>query len=391
MNNLKTLSAAVAVAIGTAGIGVAQADEILFPYVVSSATVSTVLSVVNTEADVPNQPNTIHFRYLYKEGAAATDNMATCQEVNRRFTSSQNDLVDVSVDGVFGATTRGVLFNDPSTNANYAPTTVSLSLLASLTAPVRAYAVVDNNDDHILPAQGGPFPGPEFSMAAGRATILEFVNGAAWGYTAYNSDAPVDSYLFHEQVERYGEAFGPGARGIAPGAIPPARDGEEFSFKPFADFTTRLFVTPLAGPRTTDTTGAIAPLPAGSVQTRGNLRVRVQLALANLANTDVVFDRDENVVSGRAPQEVVCVGAVDVAELMSTGAQAQIAPWGGWGTLQTRGPGGLPLGAAMPTPITHIRTEEASIVFLEFAAADGAIDGVPLGGVINNGYMLREF
>ena len=372
MNNLKTLSAAVAVAIGTAGIGVAQADEVLFPYVVSSATVGTILSIVNRDPDVPNTPNTIHFRYMYKEGAAATDNMASCVEVDYRWTSSQNDLLDVSVDDSFGGTTRGVLFNDPSTNAAYAPTTTSLSLLASLTAPIRAYVVVDNNDNHVA---GFPWGGLENSMAAPQATILEFINGAAWGYKGYNSDAAINSYEFNEANERFGEAFGP-----------LNRDGEEFSFKPFAEWTNKLFVTPLAGPNTTDTTGAAFP----SIQTRGNLRVRVQLQAPDQANTDVVYDRDENVVSGRVPNEVVCVGSVGVADLMSSGALALIAPTGGWGTLQTRGPGGLPLINPMPVPITHIRTEEASIVFLEYTDAAGAVDGTPLGGVVNNGYMLKE-
>ena len=379
MNNLKTLSAAVAVAIGTAGIGMAQADEVLFPYVVSSATVGTILSIVNTDFDADPDtndpiPNTIHFRYMYKEGAAATDNMATCQEYDRRFTSSQNDLLDVSVDDSFGSATRGILFNDPSTNASYQPDTVSMSGLAALTAPVRAYVVVDNNDN--IP--GGPFIGDENTMVAAQATILEFINGAAWGYKGYNSNAAPGTLLFNEANERYGEAFGPANR-----------DGEEFSFKPFADWTTKLFVTPLAGPDTTDTTGTAAPTAAGSVQNRGNLRVRVQLAL-ELASTDVVFDRDENVVSGRVPQEIVCVGAVSVSDLMSTAAQADIAPTGGWGTLQTDGPAGRVLTDPIDPPIAHLRTQEASIVFLEYTEATGDVEGVPLGGVVNNGYMLKE-
>jgi hypothetical protein len=374
MNNLKKITAAVAAAIGVAGIGVSQADEVLYPYVVSSGTVSTILSVVNTDPDVPLAPNTIHWRYLYKEGAAATDNLARCTEVDFRWSSSQNDLLDVSVDETFGAATRGILFNDPSTNAAYAPTTVSMSLLRGLTQPIRAYAVVDNNDDHVPPA-GRPI-GPENSMTAAHATILEFVNGAAWGYDGYNSNAATDSYLFNEPNERFGEAFGPGG----------LRDGKEISFKPFADWTTNLYVTPLAGPNTTTTAGAANP----TIQTVGNLRVRVQLALLGFAPTDVVFDRDENVVSGRVPQEVVCVGAVPIPSLMSTGARLLIENTGGWGTLQTRGPGGAALGVALAPAISEIRTEEASILFLEYTAADGTVDGTPVGGVVNNGYMLQE-
>jgi hypothetical protein len=374
MNNVKKLATAVAAAIGVAGIGASQADESLYSYVVSGTTVTTILSVVNTD---PNPggglPNTIHWRYQYKEGANATDNLAGCTEVDFRWSSSPNDLLDISVDETFGTATRGVLFNDPSTNASYAPTTVSLSLLRGLTQPIRAYTVVDNNDD-----QAGGVGGAEGSLLAERATIIEFVNGAAWGYAGYNSNAAPASYLFNEPNERFGEAFGPAF----------VNDGAAISFKPFADWTSTLFVTPLAGPNVTNSAGVVQ---AGIVQTVGNLRVRVQLALLGLAPTDVVYDRDENVVSGRVPQDVVCVGEVRIPSLMSTGAQLLVQDTGGWGVLQSRpGGGGANLGTPVVPAIPQIRTEEAVIQFLEYTAADGAVDGTPVGGVVNNGYMLQE-
>jgi len=375
--NTKKVAAAVATALGVslAG-GIAQADEILFPYVVSSPTVTTVLSVVNTKVPTPLVSYTLHWRYYYKEGADATDNSASCQEIDLHFSSSQGDLVDVDVDEHYGSATRGILFNDPSTNAPYAPTTHTLALLHGLTQPIRAFAIVDNNED-------APFDplAIENSLAAGHATILEFINGAAWGYTAYNSNAAVDSYDWSEVNERFGEVFGPGG----------AMNGNVVSFKPFNEWATLFFVTPISSATNTDAGGAALPV----TQLRGNLQTRVRFAVPGGAVTDVVTDRDEVVVSGNQPQDVVCVGAVNVQDLLSTGAQNFVADTGGWATLQSAPPQGVALAAAVPGD-SHVRTEEATIEFLEHngtgpaGAGGGVFNGEAFPGVVNNGYMLQE-
>ena len=97
---------------------------------------------------------------------------------------------------------------------------------------------------------------------------------------------------------------------------------------------------------------------------------------------DVAYDRDELPVSGRAPKEVTCVGAVRVQDLMSTGAADELASTGGWTMLSTS----YPAAAAGVD-----RTPQATIMFLEHNAIGArTINGENAGGVINNGYQLRQ-
>lgn len=394
MNNVKSLAVAVAAAIGATGVGVAQADEVLFPYVVSSNTVTTVLTVVNTfEPSNPDYANKLHFHYWYKEGASATDNAAKCVEINRDFTSSYGDLIDVDVDKHYGASTRGILFNDPSTNATYAPTTSSPALLAGLTKPVRAFAMVDNNNRS---SYSSGRAGPDGTLLAARATILEFVNGAAWGYAGYNainfnpipatgvsptdSSSVVGSYTFSEAQERFGEVFG-GVNGTTSTAQ------AAFSFKPFSanEFTTMFFVTPVAGDYTFDTDGFGEAGMGTYSQATGNLKTRVLLTAESDSTVDVATDRDENRVSGRVPQDIVCVGAVTVQDLLTTGAQLQLKETGGWSMIRTTWPSTGSLSGD-----TYLRTNEAMVLFLEHNGTGSDFNGQELKGVVNNGYLLQE-
>jgi len=369
MRNVKKLSAAVAMAIGTAGVGMVQADALMFPYVVSSPTVTTILSAVNLDDD----GNQLHWRYYYKNGAAATNNAATCDEVDFRWTSSPADLVDVSVDAHFGDA-MGVMFNDPSINADYsATTTKSMSLLAGLTTPVRAFAIVDN-DTGVQNSR---------DMTAGQATIIEFVNGAAWGYAAYDplSDLQSNEYDFQGDNERFGEVFSnqDGQNDPSGGT------GSNISYKPFGEFQTNLYVTPI-GADDTCTGPDNSNSCTSQDQLRGNLQTQVQLFIPENyggAETDVAYDRDENLVSGAVRQSVTCVGAVAIQDLMSEGAGLLLEDTGGWSRVRTRQP------APNPANLGLQRTQEATIMFLEYNLG-GTIDGVPVNGVVNNGYLIRE-
>ena len=93
---LNKIAAAMAVGLGTSvvGMNVAQADEILFPYVVASDTVTTILSVINDDDfTVPS----LHYRYYYQ-----TNNGAPCAEANYKQPTSKNDVVTFDIGGVFG-------------------------------------------------------------------------------------------------------------------------------------------------------------------------------------------------------------------------------------------------------------------------------------------------
>jgi hypothetical protein len=240
MNRVKKIAAAVAVAIGTAGSGVVQSDIYDFGYGVSSATVATVLSVVTTETDPGGTGETLHFRYFYKAGALATNNDAICEEVDFTWSSSPNDLITVSPDEHFGSATRGIMFNDAASNASYAPTTVALGLLRGVTKPIRFKTFIDNNDGDVA---------ADNTLTAGRATIIEFINGAAWGYQGYNPSGNSFSAGggFSELNEVFGEVIGPNGRD--------GTDGVDVSIKPFPEFATKYFVQPISHQGNTDSGG----------------------------------------------------------------------------------------------------------------------------------------
>jgi hypothetical protein len=392
MNNVKKIAAAVAVAIGTAGSGVVQSDEVDFGYGVSSATVATVLTVADIEDEPANDPtvqNTLHWRYYYKAGANATDNSAICEEVDFSWTGSPNDLVTVSPDEHFGSDTRGILFNDPATRAAYLPAARSLALLRGVTQPIRYKAFVDNNEGNNIGFEG--------SLVAARATIIEFVNGAAWGYRGYNSLNTGTRVFsdFSEPVEAFGEVIGYG--GNLPG---PRTDGADVAIKPFDEFATIFFVQPISHLGNTDSTGQQVPLN----QFRTNLESQVFVSIEHIQGMtrgDAMFDRDENPVSGNIRQTITCVGAVTIRDLLSEGAELLLEDMGGWTRFKTwqmvRDTDGNAPGSAVGTAAnpSRIRTDEVVAQFLEHndpngTGTGGTFNGQPVGGVINNGYGLVE-
>jgi hypothetical protein len=376
MRNVKKLTAAVAMAIGTAGAGVSvvQADAILFPYVVSSPTVTTILSVVNLDYNtfgLDSGANPLHWRYWYKAGAKATDNDATCDEVNARWTSSPYDLVDVSVDGYFGDA-MAAMFNDPSINAKYDATTKKpMSLLKGL-SPVRAFAIVDNDTGE----------DSNRDLTAGAAMIIELASGAAWGYQAYDpvTDLDRNEYNFGEANERFGEVFGPNGND-------PSGRGSNISYKPFAEIQTNLYVTPIGN----DDVCTYSIFNGSQKctewdQLNGNLRTRIQLTVPDSYqgdDGDVGYDRDENLVSGAVRQNVTCVGAVPIPSLMTAGARNLVADTGGFSRIYVDRPSATVDNFSLP------RTDEATVLFLEYNLG-GTIDGTAVPGVVNNGYLIRE-
>ncbi len=163
---------------------------------------------------------------------------------------------------------------------------------------------------------------------------------------------------------------------------------------------TRFFVTPV---------GHSVVFPAGTVangalidgravigpryQTRNDLttQVRLQIPDATGTSTDVMFDRDENPVSGQQPKTVTCVGAVNVETLLSEGALRQIGDTGGWGAIEVRSPGALASlsgNPALPTATRTNNTNQATVIKLDFNP-DGRFLGDTFKGAFNNAVWLR--
>jgi hypothetical protein len=337
------IAAAVAVSLGTSVVGMsaAQADQILFPYLVRSDSVTTILSVING-ADGPNE---LHYRYYNTGGADAG---GACQETDYDQNSSPNDIVTFDISGTFGDD-LGVLFesgDDSQINAQYRK---NFALFKNI-KPIRAYALVDNN-------VGAGFSGQSIH---GEALILEFVNGASWGYRAYNAaeiystNGIENAFEFTDRVETAGEVLVPAPAG----ADNFQRYWSPIAIMPLDEITTRLFVTPISN---------VAP---NFQRTPSSATIRLVADDPGNPDLNVVYDRDENPFSGSLPATITCVGAADVDKMIST-AVKQFLGAGGWSNVA-------------------VTAGQAVVIKLEFNEESAVIDGTDVVGWVNNGVWLRK-
>lgn len=379
---LTKIAFGVALAAGTMA---AQADSILFPYVVNGGSVTTIVHIIDTTTDTNgyydaagNVPgNRLHYTMVNKSGANATSNSATCGEVDYYLPHSPFDLQSIDLGARFSvAADKGVLFNDPGVNNNWKPAvsgalTYAMAAAAGGGSAVRGYLVVDNaNVDGMA------------GSLTGEAMVFDFSSGAAWGYKAAQvvTAAGVDNVV---QEFDYSEAALSGNAGAIGGV---SVDVGDVSFMPLAETTTRFFVTPLnravdepaAGAYNAGAHGGLHPLVSTLY---GSMTTEIRMA----TNTGVAYDRDENLVSGTIPQQVTCVGAVDISSLLSPGAAVVLAN-GGWGHLETRYPGGIvPAAPAVAAQLPW--TRRAAVIKLDFNSG-GVFNGQPTSGTYNNAFQL---
>ena len=387
---MKKIATAVAAGLGASivGMSVSQSDEIFFPYIVRSPTVTSVVSVVNIEpSGASPTAQQLHYVYFHKSGADATSNTASCIELNFRRRTSSNDIQTFDVGTRFAQDNLGVLFNDPSINNNYLGANLSYSGLAGIGATPdqsRAFLLVDNNDT----VGGSSVQGSLY----GEAVLLDFAAGAAWGYRAYNSIVDealiADGQLspgsfsgantFSNQFETEGEVLN--------GAVP--ADGQTpVHLLPDDEFVVRFFVTPVADSTDDDSSGVLEIDELGDQRT-GNLTTTVRLFIdADSIGNGVAFDRDENPISGPLQVPVTCVAGVDVRNvLLSQGVLNQLkqagSDGGGWSFFQT-------LDASTST---STQTPEAVVFRLDFNRAN-TFDGttfVDSGDAFNAAVWLRN-
>jgi len=351
---LKMKALSLAVAAIAAGTAAHAADVAMFPYVVNSATVTTLVSIVDTAAAGQGYTaggatggDRLHWRLNYKAGANATNNAAVCEEVNYFLPSSVNDIQTVDIGGNFGSATKGVLFNDASINNNWnANTTATINYMLGKAAGVQRGVLFVHNADGVGGVDGG-------QTIYGEAMILDFSTGAAWGYQAQLNDggAVNTAAVFNFSAD----------------ATP---NESVVTFMPTAETTTRIFVTPLG-------TNGNTLLGADGSSIFGWDRLTARVGLAT--GTGVAFDRDENLVSGTTLSNVTCVGAVDVTQMMTAGAAAVLAN-GGWGRLSiTTGTGAA---------ATSVNGDLAIATKLEFNTS-GTLNGQAIPGTFNNGFIMK--
>ncbi len=378
------LASAVAAAIGVSAVGVAQADTVFFPYVALSETVTTVVSVINTTENNWNSDGSaraathLHYRFYYKTGANANNLTANCEEYNEYLPTSRNDIQTIDLGGIFGANTSGVLFNDPSVNNQWQQSGRDYAFGRYL-IPARGYLTVDNsNADPSFIANRGELA--NIPTLSGEAFVFEFASGAAWGYPAYSSLPPraITDTLYPADF-RYAAS----------------RNPADVAFMPLSEVTTAFLVTPVSADQTPDV--------ANNYRARIDIRSTVRGDL---------FDRDENLISGTSPVDVVCVGRVNLPDLISDGVEARLSN-GGWGRvwnyrLVQVGSNWVPAnfaranqpstGGLTPTPANaaagafadprYNADDGAVVIKLEYNLG-ATLNGEAVGGTYNNAIMLR--
>ena len=238
----------------------AGADAILFPWVVRSADVTTVVSVVNTaETDAealgfPVHNNRIHIEYFHKM-TTANDQEEKCSAYNFETTSSKDDMVTWDIAGHFHGGLP--MFNDTNNDMAGVP-----DMTLAVDDPRRAFLIVDNNTDALMDSNTN-VDGTMY----GEAIIIEHKTGAAWGYIAYNGTFGSEDSNFSDEDKRdqQGEVIG-------------VRETTQMTLINPNDAHTKLFVTPTAR--------------GTSSQRQGNLNVRIYLCRSPERNTGSGIDGD---------------------------------------------------------------------------------------------------
>jgi len=353
-----TLASAVAAALGVSVVGIAQADSVFFPQVVLSDTVTTIVSVVNTSLnnwDQSGRVNTthLHYRFYYKSGEAASNQLAACEEYNEYLPTSQYDLQTIDLSAYLGADTSGVLFNDPSINNPWQQSGRDYAFGRNV-APARGYLYIDNSDND------GLFG---VDTLTGEAFVFEFGSGAAWGYQAYSyGNTPIDGADYTW------------AASASPSNV---------SIMPFTETTTAFFVTPVSQDQAPDF--------------QNSYRARVELVTSSRGD---LYDRDENLVSGTVPQDVVCTARVNATDLLTDGTLARLQD-GGWGSIWNYrvdyvGGKWIPADFAdsstgdslVTTGVTKFDADDGAVVIKLEYNSGATLNGEAVGGTFNNAIML---
>jgi hypothetical protein len=364
---MKLTKIAIGVSLGLGGLAVNASDVAMFPYIVSSDAVTTIVTVVDrgtastkryNASGVEGGGSRLHWRLNYKTGSNLGNNKA-CEEVDYFLPTSPNDLQTVDIGGrLLGSLdTLGVLFNDQSINNNWdivkdSGLTYALAAQVSGGAPLRGVLFVHNADTDASSQH----------TVGGEAMVYEFVNGAAWGYGAVENDGGGENdnsdFDFYEARSGYG-GFNPAV-----------------TFMPNYEASTLLFVTPVnhKDQSMLGAGGGNHSYKIGdNTYSWNSLSATVMLKTSAGGAAGVAFDRDENLVSGSLSAAVKCVGAVNVQGLMTEGAKTVLQE-GGYGYLEISG-------------------GQAIVQKLEYVGAignlTGTINGQDVAGASNNAFILQ--
>jgi len=313
----------------------AKADAIMFPWVTKSASVSTIISVVNT-AGVPFEgvyniagiPLQLHYQYVYKNTTDyAPDKSSTwlnvaCLERDFSRATSQNDIVTFDASGkinggkpMFSDTATGI---DPSLYGD-----ARFDMGDGIPGPRRAYLLVDNNTGFL----GGE---NNDNSLYGEAIVLELDGGGAWGYIAYNASGGTgtsqsDPLDFSDGNDLLGEVINnmsPGTSKVVPEYAPVVLLSPN-------DVKTRFYVTPIdpSNGHLNDITCRGDSSTAN--QRRMDINTAFQFNTMTETETDLTFaggiyDNNEQPLSFTTPINVTCTAAINLDLIIDPGV---FVPW----------------------------------------------------------------
>ena len=351
------LAIAVAMTLGATlgGVSMAQAtnstaNTLFFPHVAGGGSIASIVTVVNEAPyEVGDYSNgLIHLRLWSKPWVSAASNVASCAEVNEYPATSYNDIVtfDLFNGGLGGIATafgndKGVMFenNLTTTRVDYS-TTATYAIGDTLSLPRRGFLLVDNLTS-----------GDAKGSLAGEMFIFEFGSGASWGYLPYGGD----------DFDFYGQAGNEGLQGLLP-------------IMPFDEVSTNLMITPVGNPN--------AELGLNANQSNGKIATKVA-PFQNYGSLGM-FDRDEGAVSTSIKADVVCVGKVNMADLLFGGLDLVPARYtdGGWTYIVTEDPDFL------GSLISGTKSSDAAVVYKLEYNTGSTFNGVEVDGVFNNAYEM---
>jgi len=417
----------------------ANADSILFPWVIKSTAISTIVSVVNTADINPLVPPflgipQLHWSYFYKDdGAGGVDNSqtASCQDLDFKMETSLRDIVSVDCAGnVNGGLPMWGDTNNP----------LSAGVTAALTAPGdrRAFLIVDNNTPLLsLPTQ---LMNPDGTLY-GEAMVVELATGAAWGYVAFNSggpfgdDTPWNPFIppfpagqngwvsFSNVLDTHGEVIGDWnayAFAVPPAVItvPVAMELAPVTLMPPSDVITRFFLTPTDSLLAAIGLGNLPSQVANLGMRNGNMNARIGVCaipqicdnaglfgpvcaalpvapfvcasvsgvcLTGQCNLPGITLNDELPLSSTRLKNIVCTSADDISAMLDAGTYATWMSNGGqaWTYMNVE------LGNMVPNALYQY-TPNMMIGKLEWIDGGTTIDGTPVAGTFNNFVQPRN-
>jgi len=388
----------------------AKADVIMFPWIVKSPTISTLVSVINTAEQVGGNQAlgnaVLHYQYWGKDGS--TGQTDSCSEVDFDRPTSKDDIVMFDAAGNMngGKALFEPIANQP-TNVNYA--NQNFSYIATVSA--RAFLLVDNNIPQVFTDNILDVASNADGTLYGEALVIDLGSGSAWGYIAYNpsggvrsdSGAPVS---FADGNDVLGEVIGNVDQShcavfSSTGSCTTTKYGHKevtaTVLMPVSQVTTKFFTTPV---------NAVTYVDSKGVQHLGNQRDgginnRIQLLTdpyplgPSSKNSNMtpglggIFDADENVISFVNRKNIVCTSAdllVNIFGSAGTGAYTAWVNTGAEGWAYVKIFNGT-IGAPAVTPDSG---SGMIVGKLEYTTGTSTIAGATVSGGINNLQWLRN-